>query len=321
MPFATVVILVEVALALSISHSWPLVHDAPLIHYVVFLMAHGMAPYRDIVEINTPGGYVFEWLGMHLLGGDSVGWWLWDSLAGVVGVFASVWIAGKGHRLAGIVGGTLAYLIHLRDGPRDMGQRDMLIASLLLVAFGFLFEAKRRRQPVWMAGFMGFCGLAASIKPPVIVFGLLLLAVICWLDWRDTSVTGARRSIAITGWSFLGGLVPAAMVVIFLAHWGVARDFLATLQGLDRWYAGLARISPLTLILDARLLLLLVVSAAVPFVMNQSWKRWESDFLAIATLLGAGLFVMQGKGWSYQLSEVIAFSALWAMLELDSGAR
>ena len=39
------------------SWRWPLLGDAPLMHYVVFLMQHGMAPYRDIVDLNQPGTY------------------------------------------------------------------------------------------------------------------------------------------------------------------------------------------------------------------------------------------------------------------------
>ena len=202
---ATGAILLALAEALRVSSSWPLVHDAPLIHYVVFLMAHGMAPYRDIIEINLPGTYVLDWLEMHILGVGALGLWLWDTLAGLAGLLASAWIVGKDRRLVGIVGGALAYLIHERDGAKNLGQRDWIIGSLLLVALGCLFEAKRRRQPAWMAGFMGLCALTASIKPPMIAIGLFFLAAICWLEWREKTLNWAKRSVEMVAWSLAGG--------------------------------------------------------------------------------------------------------------------
>ena len=316
LPLVAVAILIALAEALRVSYSWPLVHDAPLIHYVVFLMAHGMAPYRDIIEINLPGTYILDWLEMHVLGGGALGLWLWDTLAGLVGLLASAWIAGKDRRLVGIVGGALAYLIHERDGAKNLGQRDWIVASLLLVALGCLFKAKRRRQPAWMAGFMGLCALTASIKPPVIAIGLVFLAAICWVEWRESSPNWVRRSVEMVAWSLAGGLAPVAMVVIFLVHWGVTREFLAMVLGLDPWYASLAQETLLFMIVHTRLLLLLFASAGIPFVMNRSWRRWESNFLALALLLCDALFLMQRKGWSYQSSEAVAFAALWAIFEL-----
>jgi hypothetical protein len=32
------------------SLGWPLVHDAPLMHYVAWLMAQGAVPYRDVFD-------------------------------------------------------------------------------------------------------------------------------------------------------------------------------------------------------------------------------------------------------------------------------
>ena len=56
---------------------WPLVGDAPLMHYVVFLMDHGKVPYRQIVDINMPGTYALEWAAIHGLGPGAAGWRRW----------------------------------------------------------------------------------------------------------------------------------------------------------------------------------------------------------------------------------------------------
>ena len=34
-------------------------------------MHHGLAPYRDIVDINMPGAYAVDWLAVHLLVANS----------------------------------------------------------------------------------------------------------------------------------------------------------------------------------------------------------------------------------------------------------
>ncbi len=63
---------------------WPLVGDAPLMHYVVFLIGRGLVPYRDIVDINMPGTYAIEGLVIHLFSGGALAWRLFDlSLCGL----------------------------------------------------------------------------------------------------------------------------------------------------------------------------------------------------------------------------------------------
>jgi hypothetical protein len=39
---------------------WPLVGDASLIHYICFLMDHGMAPYRDLGDRNMLRVYMIK---------------------------------------------------------------------------------------------------------------------------------------------------------------------------------------------------------------------------------------------------------------------
>ena len=41
---------------------WPLVHDAPIMHYVAWRIAEGAVPYRDLFDMNFPGVYL-----LHLL--------------------------------------------------------------------------------------------------------------------------------------------------------------------------------------------------------------------------------------------------------------
>ena len=57
---------------------WSLVNDAPQISYLCFLMEHGMAPYRDIIEMNMPGTYLVHLSVMHMLGGGAMAWRIFD---------------------------------------------------------------------------------------------------------------------------------------------------------------------------------------------------------------------------------------------------
>jgi hypothetical protein len=335
MPVAAATLIAMAVVAAARAMAWPLVHDAPLIHYVVFLMEHGRAPYRDIIEMNMPGTYMVEWAGMHLLGGGAFGWWLYDVLLGAVGTAASAWIAGPGKRSVGLAAGAMAYLIHQHEGPSDMGQRDWFVAAALMVAIGCMFQAIRSGRPAWMAAFMGLCGVGASIKPPVLAIGLFFLAATCWPVRQEESkrkaFLGRTEEASVPGWpsfvlwAFVGVLVPAAAVVLFLTSWGVTAQFFEILRGLVPWYAGLGRLSVMELLGDAlafdRRLALIGLGGVVAFILNKSWRRWESQFLGLAALSGLALFVAQGKGWSYHMYTEIAFVALWGTLELDTFLR
>ena len=74
----TVPLAVSLFCAVGWSWRWPLVGDASLMHYVIFLMSKGLRPYQDIVDINLPGSYLFEASAMHLLGWGALAWRIYD---------------------------------------------------------------------------------------------------------------------------------------------------------------------------------------------------------------------------------------------------
>src|SRR5579875_165492 len=57
---------------------WQWMWDTTVMHYVVMAMKHGKVPYRDIYDINMPGSYLMERLGIALYGGSDLGWRLWE---------------------------------------------------------------------------------------------------------------------------------------------------------------------------------------------------------------------------------------------------
>src|SRR6202451_2546021 len=86
---------------------WKQVNDPAQLHYLCFLMDHGMAPYRDLLEINMPGIYLVNWGVRHTLGEGSFAWRIFDlSLTGAA-AWAMIVIARPYDWLAGVMGATL----------------------------------------------------------------------------------------------------------------------------------------------------------------------------------------------------------------------
>src|SRR5882724_1288474 len=59
-------LLVVVLLVLSLP--WPLVQDAPVMHYIAWRIGEGDVPYRDLYDINQPGVYVLHLALLRTLG-------------------------------------------------------------------------------------------------------------------------------------------------------------------------------------------------------------------------------------------------------------
>ncbi|MGB7199744.1 MAG: hypothetical protein WBG23_15650, partial [Acidobacteriaceae bacterium] len=128
---------------------WPFVGDEAFIRYVIFLMHHGMAPYRDIVDINMPGAYAVDWLVVRLFGSGSLAWRIFDFALMGLATVAAVAIARPYDWFAGIYAGFLFMLIHGRDGVAQAGERDLTMSVLLLGAVALLFYARRNKS--WVA--------------------------------------------------------------------------------------------------------------------------------------------------------------------------
>ena len=112
---------------------WKQVNDPAQLSYLCFLMDHGMAPYRDLLEINMPGIYLANWSVMHVLGEGSLAWRIFDfSLMGAA-AWAMIVIARPYDWLAGVLGATLFALYHGRDGAGQAGQRDFIYRGAAFV--------------------------------------------------------------------------------------------------------------------------------------------------------------------------------------------
>src|ERR1700753_241266 len=84
------------------SWHWPLVGDASLMHYVVFLAQHGLTPYRTIVDVNLPGSYFSEAAAIYLFGHGAIAWRLYDISLALVLLTAAVFITWHKSLFAGL---------------------------------------------------------------------------------------------------------------------------------------------------------------------------------------------------------------------------
>ena len=291
---------------------WKQVNDPAQLHYVCFLMDHGMAPYRDLLEINMPGAYLVNWSVMHTLGGGSVAWRVFDF--GLLGVatWAMIYIAWPYDWLAGALGATLFILYHGRDGAGQEGQRDLVIAVLLLCAYAFLFRAFRSSHRWPMLGF-GLCaGMSATIKPMPLPFFLLLLLAAA-MRWRRMGQPIVRPLL----YASLGFLLPVAVVSGFLASERALGWFWYLLHVELPYYQGLGRLSLLKtfqLLMSAPMKTMALFAVVIAWMKRELWN-WEGKMLFAGVLFGAFSFIGQGKGFPYHRYPLLAFFFLWVALQ------
>ncbi len=297
---------------------WKQVNDPAQIHYLCFLMDHGMAPYRDLLEINMPGIYLVNWSVMHVLGAGSGAWRVFDFALMGMAAWAMIAIAWPYEWLAGVVGATLFILFHGRDGAGQEGQRDFIIAVLLLCAYAFLFTCFRGRRK-WPMFAFGLCaGIAATIKPTPLPFALLLLvlAAIRWKQEREP----VRKPVF---YALLGFAAPVAIVCAFLISQHALGSFWYLLHEELPFYETLGRIPAPTLLTlmgtpSVKTVALLALAIAL---MKRDWWNWEGKLLALGILFGIASYFGQGKGFPYHRYPMLAFLFLWAGLQIITALR
>ena len=167
------------------SLGWPLIHDAPIMHYVAWLIAGGAVPYRDVFDMNLPGVYLIHWAVLAVGGPGDRAWRLFDlGWLAATCVLLFVYCRPAGDRWAAASAGALFALHHVSGGAWRAGQRDFLLCLLLLVgalgvarslehggalasrlwaglALGAGMMVKPQSGAFWMA-----CALVAAWRPP-----------------------------------------------------------------------------------------------------------------------------------------------------------
>ncbi|HEX3438651.1 MAG TPA: hypothetical protein VHT24_17915 [Pseudacidobacterium sp.] len=298
---------------------WPLVGDASLIHYISFLMDHGMAPYRDLGDMNMPGSYLIEWSVVHTLGGGALAWRIFDFSLAAAALVGMICIALPYDWFAGLFAGVLFMLAHGRDGIHQSGQRDLTLAVLLIVAYAFLFYGMRRNH-WWATGLFGLCaGIGATIKPTAIPLGILLL-LLAVLPLKKNHWRIAPHLYA----GIAGLMLPIAVVGVFLVQQQALSAFLHNLRTVVPYYASLGHLPFSTMIVHSVSPFVLLVILWIAFLgirlfsakqESAKWDQWEHLTLWIGLLFSFASYVAQHKDHPYHRYPFLAI--LLAIMSID----
>jgi hypothetical protein len=304
---ATVVLVALAALRLLwASRAWPLVHDAPLMHYIAWRIQEGAAPYRDLFDMNFPGVYVAHLLVLVTLGPGDQAFRAFD--AGVlVAVGAGLWAA---LRSSGAWGGPAAAalfaLYHVAGGPWLAGQRELLLCAFLAwgaaAVIASIHASGGARARLLGAAAVSL-GVAVWLKPHAGV----LVPLLGWWAWRGPS---RARALAAVG---AGLVLPAAVMLAWLSRTGGLGAFTDITFGYLPLYGRLGRTDLFRELAgrDYGVVVLAGLMAWVGFGVAALARCRRGGMLAVlATGLayGAAHFWMQGRGWEYHFYPLALFA-------------
>ena len=299
------------------SRGWPLVHDAPLMHYVAWRIGEGAVPYRDLFDMNFPGVYVIHLAAFRLFGAGDAGWRVFDLAWLAATSLAAAALAAPWGRLAAVGAALFFAVYHLAGGAWQTGQRDFLLCPLLLLAaLGVSRWVERpgdRSSLVW--GGLAL-GAGMTVKPHAGLFAAMLLVVVV------VAARGTGRSAALAAVIFAASVAVApAAVTVWLAAKGalaawreIVFDYLVPLYSKlgrpDRWTF---HRWPVWIAIGAG------VALSACSVLARRRVTGRHTVVALGLLYGLVHFVGQGKGWEYHLYPLAAFAAV--ALFAEAGRR
>jgi len=304
------------------SWGWPLIHDAPLMHYIAWLMAQGAVPYRDVFDMNVPGVYLVHLGVITVLGQGDSAWRLFD-LAWLALTAAALFGFSRrmGDAWSGLGAALLFVLYHLSGGVWRAGQRDFLLALfLVLAAWGAAraWESGGALLPLLWGGLAAGAGI--MMKPQAALF---------WIVCAGVSALGARRSSmfrALAVWCVAGLAVPV-LVLGWLAWRGGAGPFaLIITDYVLPLYSRVGRVSvweglrwhvygwQVWSCLIALGLFGFMQSPEKPYDI----RRWLA---LVGAVYGFLHYAVQGKGWEYHLYPLAVFLCALASVPLAALAK
>lgn len=305
------------------TRNWPLVGDASIIQYAAFLIGHGFAPYRQIVEMNFPGSYLVQFLEMHTLGGGAVAWRVFDFLLLALSGAAAVLIARPYGWFGGFAAGAIFSLIHGQDGVALSGERDLIVTALFAWAYALLFLALRRRRVfpgkagAWLV-FLAFvaCGVTATMKPVAVPAGPILL-VLMVLRLRHEKLP-YRLALAL---GCIGFLLPIAAVAAYLGSVHAISPFFSTMSGLARYYSGLYHQSFGFLLSHSVAPIGPVAGLWIILALFRRQWNWEKLMLAGGAIYGLVYYCAQERGFPYYRYPLLYFLLLLIAIDFEAILR
>jgi hypothetical protein len=296
------------------SRAWPLVHDAPIMHYIAWRIADGAAPYRDLFDMNFPGVYLFHLGVVRWLGTGDAAWRAVDLAVTALASVAVAALAAPWGRTAAVGGALFFAAYHLAGGAWNAGQRDVLLCPLLLAgALGVARWAEGAGAwPVFASGVA--LGAGVTIKPHALVF-VAALAVFIVVRARWTAAPATAPLGALLG----GAMLAPAAAIAWVAALGALGAWQDIVFGyLVPLYSRLSR--PADWLYFRWHVWVAIIATVALSVARPVWDRRFTVRHAVVTLgLGYGLvhFVGQRKGWEYHLYPLAAFTAVLLFAEVE----
>jgi len=301
-----------------LSLPWPLIHDAPIMHYIAWRIDEGAVPYRDLFDMNFPGVYLVHLAVLRLLGTSDAAWRLFDLAWMGLTSLAVAELAFPWGSLAATGAALFFAAYHVGGGAWQAGQRDFLLCPfLVLAALGVARWGERRN---WvMLGIGGLAiGAAGTIKPHVMIFGLMLVLLLLlapeqprgarWTAVVLLAVSAAAVPLGMIGWlAAIGALEPWRMIVV---------DYLVP------FYARVGRPAAWT-VYRWSLWPAIAVVVVVSIANAAAWRRLTFRHVVVLGGVAYGLlhYVGQGKGWEYHLYPLAAFAGVLLLSEVAPALR
>ena len=146
----------------ALSIHWPLIHDAPLLHYIAWRIGQGAVPYRDMFDMNLPRAYILHLAALRVFGASDAGWRLFDALWLILtGTLLWRFCLPYGNLNAGV-----AALRSHQHGPTGLSGVHTTPGRLPLSGPGL---RERSWEPQLTILFWPTAGYAMSIKPLAII--------------------------------------------------------------------------------------------------------------------------------------------------------
>jgi hypothetical protein len=304
------------------SWGWPLIHDAPLMHYIAWLVAQGAVPYRDVFDMNVPGVYLLHLGVITLLGEGDRAWRLFDfAWLGLTAAALFGFSRRMGDVWSGLGAALLFVLYHLSGGAWRAGQRDFLLALfLVLAAWGAAraWESGGALLPLLWGGLAAGAGI--MIKPHATLF---------WIACAGVSALGARRSgmvRALTVW-WAAGLAVPVLVLGWLAWRGGAGPFALIIT--DYVLPLYSRVGHVSVweglrwhVYGWQVWTCLIVLGVFGFRQRPEKPYGIRRWLAlVGAAYGFLHYAAQGKGWEYHLYPFAVFLCALASVPLAARAK
>jgi dolichyl-phosphate-mannose-protein mannosyltransferase len=304
------------------SWGWALVHDAPLMHYVAWLIAQGAVPYRDVFDMNMPGIYLLHLGVISTLGEGDRAWRLFDlAWLGLTAAALFGFSRRMGDTWSGLAAGLLFVLYHLSGGAWRAGQRDFLLTPfLVLAAWGAarVWETGGARASVVWGGLAA--GAGVMLKPHAALFWIACGAVVA-LGSRRSSVT--RALVLWCG----AGLTAPVLVMGWLTWRGGAGPFVSILTGyLLPLYSHVGRVSVWWAVrghvFGWEIWSCLIALGLLGFArrLEPPWGI-RRGLAVLGAVYGIFHYALQGKGWEYHLYPFAVFICALASIPLAARAK